>query len=104
MEHVIQIAVGVDDERIAKICEEAAAKQVIEDIRLAAHGKKYYSGINDEPENLKALFQEEIAKCVEENKDKIIQQAVAEVSRGILRTKALKEAVGSLVDEIKEVE
>lgn len=103
MEHVIQIAVGVDDERIAKICEEAAAKQVIEDIRMAAHGKKYYGGINDEPENLKELFKEEIEKCVEENKDKIIQLAVAEVSRGILRTKALKEAVGDLVDEIKEV-
>lgn len=102
MEHVIQIAVGVDDERIAKICEEAAAKQVIEDIRMAAHGTKYYGGINDEPEKLKELFKEEIEKCVEENKDKIIQLAVAEVSRGILRTKALKEAVGDLVDEVKE--
>ena len=103
MEHVIQIAVGVDDAKIEKICEEAAAKQIIEDIRLAAHGKKYYGGINDEPENLKELFKEEIEKCVEENKDKIIQLAVAEVTRGILRTKALKEAVGDLVDEIKEV-
>lgn len=103
MEHIIQIAVGVDDERITKICEEAAAKQIIEDIKLAAHGKSYYGKINDTPENLEELFKEEIKKCVDENKDKIIPLAVAEVTKGILKTKALKEAVGDLVDEIKEV-
>lgn len=39
MEHIVQFAINVDDERIKAICEESAAKQIIDDIKEFSHGK-----------------------------------------------------------------
>ena len=54
MEHIVQIAVNVDDNRIIQICEETAAKQIIEDVKEYSHGRTYYGKtLNEKPENLK---------------------------------------------------
>ena len=101
MEHIVQFAVGIDDERIQSIMEAAAAKQIADDIKKASHGtKSYYSEkLNDEPENLKALFQEEIAKYVNANADKIIALAVNKVAENMMKTKKVKEALETVVNE-----
>ena len=100
MEHIVQFAVSVDDDRIQKIMEESAAKQVADDIKAASHGLSYYdNGVNKEPEKLKALFSDEIAKYVKEHADEIVKLVVAEVSKNMMKTKKIKEAIDSITEE-----
>lgn len=100
MEHIVQIAVNVDDNRIIQICEEAAAKQIIEDVKEYSHGRTYYGKtLNEKPENLKPLFVEEIRKVVDENKDEIIKLAVKELANNMARTKAFKKAIDEMLNE-----
>lgn len=99
MEHIVQFAVNVDDNRIGQICEESAAKQIAEDIKLVSHGRNYYGKVNDNPENLKKLFKNSIDKYVKEHADEIIQGAIQEVAKNMMKTKKVKEAVEKLVKE-----
>lgn len=100
MEHIVQFAVSVDDNRIQEIMEQSAAAQIANDIKLAAHGTRGYGGyVNEKPENLRELFQEEIAKFVAEHADEIISAAVTEVSRNLMKTKKVKEALANLTEE-----
>lgn len=106
MEHIVQISINVDDNRIKEICEQTAAKQVVDDIKEFAYGKNMWrgSGFNDKPDNLKPLFVEEIRKVIDENKDEIIKSAIKEVTRGIMKTKAVKEAIGDMLEEVNDNE
>ena len=99
MEHIVQFAVNVDDDRIRQICEESAAKQIAEDIKLASHGEGYYGRVNDSPENLKRLFKDSIDEYVKAHADEIIQGAIQEVAKNMMKTKKVKEAVEKLVEE-----
>ena len=102
MEHIVQFAVGVDDERIQKIMEQSAAKQIADDIKAASHGVKYYGDLNKEPENLKKLFKESIDEYVKENADKIIEIVVPELVKSMMKTKKVKEAIEGAVNEVAE--
>ena len=97
MEHIVQFAVSIDDDRIQKIMEESAAKQIADDIKAASHGVKYYSGdLNKEPENLKKLFKESIDEYVKENADKIIEIVIPELVKNMMKTKKVKEAIDGI--------
>ena len=97
-EHIVQFAVGIDDEHIQKIMEESAAKQIMDDIKEFSHGKQYYSNrLNDEPKNLQEIFQEEIAKYVKEHVDEIMDKVIVEVSKNMMKTKKVKEAIEEIV-------
>lgn len=94
MEHIVQFAVSVDDKRIQQIMEESASKQVMDDIKEFSHGKQYYGNkLNDEPKNLKEIFQEEIAKYIKEHADEVVAEAIREVSKNMMKTKKVKEAI-----------
>lgn len=100
MEHIINIAVDVDDERIRSICEKSAAEQIINEVKTYSHGFKGYYGsdLNKEPVQLKDLFVAEIAKCVKKHEDEIIKLAVQSVVDTIKKSKKYKEALQSVVD------
>jgi len=99
MEHIVQFAVGIDDDRIQKLMEEAAAKQIIDDIKEASHGKSYYGNtLNDEPKNLREIFKEEIAQYVKDHADEVISMVVAEVSKNMMKTKKVKEAIERITE------
>lgn len=97
MEHIVQFAVSVDDARIQQIMEESAAKQITEEIMKFTNGTDY-SGKprRADAENLKPIFVEEISKCVKEHADEIIRLAVAELSKNMMKTNKVKEAIQSL--------
>ena len=99
MEHIVQFAVSIDDKRIEEICEESAAKQVIDDIKAFSHGTDYGGRINRDPEMLEAMFTTAIKEFVNEHADEIIDMAVAEVSKNFMRTKKAKEASKQLEKE-----
>ena len=100
MEHIVQFAVSVDDDRIQKIMEESAVKQITDDIKTFSHGKSFYGDrLNNTPEKLAEIFREEIAKYVKDNADKVIDKAVEEVAKRMMATKKVKDAVNSVVGE-----
>ena len=96
MEHIVQFAVSIDDKRIEEICEETAAKQVIDDIKAFSHGTDFAGRINSGPVVLGAMFTSAIKEFVNEHADEIIDMAVAEVSKNFMRTKKAKEASSKL--------
>ena len=96
MEHIVQFAVNIDDERIQSIMEQSAAKQITEEIKQAAHGLSWSTTLNKEPENIKAIFKEEVANYVKENADVILKMAVEEVAKNFTKTKKFKEATEEL--------
>lgn len=100
MEHIVQFAVGIDDNRIQQIMEESAAKQVMDDIKEFSHGKSYYGNkINDEPRNLEKIFYEEISNYVKEHADEIIPLIVEQVSKNMMKTKKIKEVIDNATEE-----
>lgn len=96
MEHIVQFAVNIDDERIQSIMEQSAAKQITEEIKQAAHGLSWGTTLNKEPENIKAIFKEEVANYVKENGDTIIKMVVEEVAKNMMKTKKVKDALEEL--------
>ena len=102
MEHIVQFAVGIDDDRIRQICEESAAKQIIDDVKVFSHGKEsaWSNKLNENPSKLKDLFVEEIDKFIKEHSDEILQSAVQEVVKNFARTKKFKDAIGTAIEEI----
>ena len=96
MEHIVQFAVNIDDNNIRKIMEESAAEQIAEEIKQAAHGLSWGTTLNKEPENIKAIFKEEVANYVKENGDTIIKMVVEEVAKNLMKTKKFKEATEEL--------
>lgn len=99
MEHIVQFAINVDDERIKAICEESAAKQVIADIKEFSHGKSWSNELNREPKQLQDMFTEAIDKFIKDNAEVIIDKAVAEVSKNMMRTKKIQTAIDNIVGE-----
>ena len=98
MEHIVQFAIGIDDDAIKKICENKASEQIIKDVTEFSHGKSYYGRLNDTPEQLKSLFVEAIDKYVKEHLEEVIHEAIKEVSKNIMKTKVVKEAISDMVE------
>lgn len=99
MEHIVQFAIGVDDDAIKKICEDKAAEQIIKDVTDFSHGKGYYGRLNDTPEQLKSLFVEAIDKYVKEHAEEITKEAIKEVAKNMMKTKVVKESLANLVTD-----
>lgn len=99
MEHIVQFAVGIDDERIQNIMEQSAAKMISEEIMEVSHGVSWNGKVNDKPDKLKALFQEEVAKVVKENYDKIVDEAIKKATSHIMSSKKVREAINNVIEE-----
>lgn len=99
MEHIVQFAVSVDDDRIQKIMEESAAKQVMDEIEKFANGTGYNGKpLRSDAKYLKEMFEEQIMTYIKEHADEIVPLAVAEVSKRMLKTKKVKEAIDDIVE------
>lgn len=99
MEHIIQFGVNVDDERIEQTIIQNAANACISEIRKAT--SQYTCG-QYSTTKLDLLFQSEIKKIIDENKDKIIENATNVVVERLMKTKAITEAKLKIVAEVEE--
>lgn len=101
MEHIVQFAISVDDERIKEICEETAAKQVITDIEKFSYGTDWSGKVKktNTPEKLKDMFEEEISKFIKAHADHIIDLAVTKLAANMLKTKKVQEALDTAIQE-----
>ena len=98
MEHIVQFAISMDDERIKQICEEKTAEQVMNDIKEFSHGKdRWGNRTNATPEHLTDMFKEAIDKYVKEHADEIVKVAIEEVAKNMMKTKKVRESLETLI-------
>ena len=100
MEHIVQFAIGVDDERIQQIMEAKAADIIAKEIMDATRSYRVYgSGYAEKPDKLAAYFHEEVEKLVKENRDEIINAAIEKAAAKIANSKKVKEAIGDILED-----
>lgn len=77
MEHIIQIAVSCDDERIVKLAEESAANSLVNEV-LKAYKPKYYGDSSFESrmvEQVKALLVDRFNEnCMDKLAEKVAER------------------------------
>lgn len=107
MEHIVQFAIGIDDQGIKERIEKSAEKQIIErfyhDIARSLTGNTRWTEypISSELEGaFRRVVKEAVDNVVNQNKDEIIKEATTILADRIFRTKAAKELLGNI--EVKE--
>lgn len=107
MEHIIQMAISVEDEKIVKKVEETAENQIIQTltdrIENVISEKRCRIGWYEKSERdytpLKNMVSERIEKILQENKDLILSEASKILAAKLARSKAGKEILQGLKED-----
>lgn len=103
VEHIIQMAISIEDEKIVKRVEETAEKQIIETLtdrveNVISEKSGWYGKSERDYTPLKNMVSEKIAKILDENKDLILSEASKILADKLARSKAGKEVLQGLKD------
>lgn len=101
MEHIVQFAIGIDDEAIRNRIARSAEKQIIENIQANVEHIIFNSGWNTnrvDKNAPKEWVKDMVKDVIEANKDQIIEAAVVELAKNMAKTKAVKEAMAKVVE------
>ena len=94
MEHIVQFAIGIDDEGIRERITEQAEKQIIKNIEQSVRNKlfdaSYYGRNADEKSPLSDYSKRLIETFLEKHKDEIIEKAAVHLAEKLARSKAGK--------------
>lgn len=94
MNHLVTISFDVDDKSISEKIVESAAKQVADEIIKEcfepSNGYDYY---NKAKKNMSVYVKSVVEDLLNDNKEEIIHEAIAEVVKNLHRTKQVKEAL-----------
>lgn len=101
MEHIVQFAIGIDDEAIRKRIEASAEKQIIDSIKSEVTDKIFRKTTWTNETQLHSWVRDIIVEAILEHKDDIIKSAAMELCEYMKRTKAVREAVAGAVEDIK---
>lgn len=98
MEHIIQFAIGIDDDRIVKLVEDNASKQIIRDIKQQIANRifsAHYSGQNANPSRDKLSTASEgiVSDFLKDNKDVIVERASEMLADRIFRSKIMRDKI-----------
>lgn len=105
MEHIVQFAIGIDDEAIRKTVKESAESQIIAAIKkdventMFARSPFSYNRDDVDKSNPKEWVKNMVRSVIEDNKDKIIEGAISELAKNMAKTKAVKEAMAKVIEE-----
>lgn len=99
MDHILQFAIGIDDDAIKKRIEESAVEKVSNELSRSVKERLFSdsvwaSGFTETGEDI-------VKSILYEYKDEIIEQAVKLVVESIKRTKKFRESVGDIVEDYK---
>ncbi len=98
MEHLVQFAISVDDEKIKQTIENNVMKQVVNKL-----SEECLSEIADKDSNYtyktRQLVNDNIQRFFEQNKDLIIFETSNKLAEKLVKTKAVREAVEKLLGE-----
>ena len=93
MEHILQFAVSIDDDRIEKIAIDKASEMFLNEFKEKIYDGRYYGFSNE----TKAVIRE----AVNEYRDQIIKEASRMVADSIRRSNQYKALVGDLEGMVK---
>lgn len=100
MEHIVQFAIGIDDEAIRQRIIESAYNDVVKQLMEEAKREtklshpSYYKR-----ETWSNLIDHALKKYLEENKETIIDLAATKLVESYKRSKAFKEAMSKALEE-----
>ena len=102
MEHIVQFAIGIDDEAIRKRIEASAENQIIDSIRedISDHIFRETTWAKDSV--LQNWVKDIVVEAILEHKDDIIKSAAMELCEYMKRTKAVREAVAGAVEDLHD--
>lgn len=96
MEHIIQFGVTIDESEIIKRVKEIAAQKVLEKVQKEIDSyTRGWSSLLDE------MFEKEVKRTIDENKDEIIKRSVDNLTKNMTRTKMVKEKMEKLLNEVE---
>lgn len=102
MEHIVQFAIGIDDNAIKNRITDNAEKQITasiqKDVEKTIFNPGWKSGEIDK-NSPKEWVKDIVKDVIEANKNQIIEAAVAELARNMAKTKAVKEAITKVVED-----
>lgn len=97
MEHILQIAVSVDDDTIQKKIEDAAVREIQK--QVDEYGKYRYGY---DSSKLTELFKKEIQSFINARSDEIVEKAVKVLASNLARTKKAKAALDDMLAEVED--
>lgn len=100
MEHIVQFAIGIDDQAIQKRIEENAYNDILDKLMDEAKNslpQEGYVYVNRRV-NWRHLVEEQLELFVERHKDEIIDAAAEKLCESYKRTKAFKEKMSEATD------
>ena len=96
MEHILQFGISIDDERIKSSVEDAAVKQLAQDLREQILVTNHWTG---DISGLNATTEEIVKNVFAEYKDEIIRMAAEMVADSMKRSKIYKEKLREITNE-----
>lgn len=104
MEHILQVAIGIDDDAIVKRIKENAEKNITKDLRDKVgeilFGYNRWTG--KEADAITGWTESLFMRYLEEHKSEIIELAAKCLAEKLSRTKAVKEMLAGLAEEDRE--
>lgn len=103
MEHIIPIAIAVDDETITKNVMAHAEKVIIDDIEKAVANKifksQYYHKDAKLDDPLSEFSSQIVREWLDKNEENIIDKAADKLVEYMKRTSAVKQAIAKAIEE-----
>lgn len=104
MEHIVQFAIGIDDDAIVKRIEENAEKAITKDLRdkvgKIMFGISAYSG--RELDSVSSWTADLFMRFLEDHRAEIIELAAKCLAEKMAKTKAVREATQGVLKEMTE--
>ena len=102
MEHIVQFAIGIDDDAIRKRVIDCAYNDVVKQLMEEAKRDVKLTSSYYRPENTWAdLIDRALRHYFDENKDTIINLAAEKLADSYKRTKAFKETMAKKMEELE---
>lgn len=104
MQHIVNVAFDFDDKKITESIEDQVHKEVVDnitnEIKRIIYKKNYYGhGYDDtNSEPLRKLVEKNVQDIMGTYKEQIIEMAANKLSDSLKRSKAVKEAVGKVLE------
>lgn len=98
MEHILQFGISIDEDKIIKTMEQNATQKAFELIKsnIAAFTKNNWGD-----SKLDRIFTGEVKEVVKAHENEIIEKAVEQLTKNMMRQKVVKEAMNKVVEEHK---
>lgn len=101
MEHIVQFAIGIDDEAIRQRVIDCAYNDVVKQLMAEAKRETRLDGTSYwKKESWSNIIDRALRDYFDENKDTIINLAAEKLVDSYKRTKAFKERMGNAMEEI----